>query len=56
MQQPEAYIGGAADLFDAEGHLSNDRTREFRRQFMAAFAAWIDANAKREGYDEQAAA
>ena len=56
MQQPEAYIGGAAELFDAEGNLINDRTRELMRQFMAAFAAWIDANAKREGHDEQAAA
>ena len=56
MQQPEAYIGGAAELFDAEGHLTNGRTREFLRQFMAAFAAWIDANAQREGHDEQAAA
>jgi chromate reductase len=56
MQQPEAYIGGAADLFDAEGNLTNDRTRRFMRKFMAAFVAWIDANAKREGHGEQAAA
>lgn len=47
MQQPEAYIGGAARLFDGEGKLSNDSTREFMQKFMEAFAAWIDATAKR---------
>ena len=44
MPQPEAYIGRAAELFDAEGHLTSDRTRQFLRRFMAAFAEWIDAN------------
>jgi chromate reductase len=47
MQQPEAYIGGAAALFDANGKLSNDKTRDFVRQFMAAFAAWVETHAKR---------
>ncbi len=56
MQQPEAYIGGAADLFDAEGRLTSGRTREFLRQFMAAFAAWVEANAKRDEHEERAAA
>jgi chromate reductase len=46
LQQPEAYIGGAAGLFDTDGHLTNDSTREFLRKFMTAFAAWVDANAK----------
>jgi chromate reductase len=41
MQQPEAYIGGAAKLFDADGKLSNPETREFLQKYMAAFAAWI---------------
>lgn len=47
MQQPEAYIGGAAKLFDAQGELKDDRTREFFKSFMIAFAAWIESNAKR---------
>ena len=47
MQQPEAYIGSAASLFDAEGKLSNDKTREFMAKFLTAFAAWIDNNAAR---------
>ena len=29
MQQPEAYIGGAAQLFDANGNITNEATREF---------------------------
>jgi chromate reductase, NAD(P)H dehydrogenase (quinone) len=47
MQQPEAYIGGAADLFDADGKLNNERTRELLSKFVKAFAAWIEANRKR---------
>jgi chromate reductase len=46
MQQPEAYIGHADKLFDANGKLANDGTRKFLRQFMQAFADWITANAK----------
>jgi chromate reductase len=48
LQQPEAYIGGAADLFDADGRLTSERTRAYMRKFMAAFAAWIDTIAKPE--------
>jgi chromate reductase, NAD(P)H dehydrogenase (quinone) len=47
MQQPEAYIGGAVNLFDAEGKLTNDSTREFLRKFVQSFAAWIETNRKR---------
>jgi chromate reductase len=41
MQQPEAYIGGVAKLFDAAGQLANDDTREFLRKFMESFVDWI---------------
>ena len=47
MQQPEAYIGGAAKLFDPAGKLVNDDTREFLRKFMQAFAAWVETNVMR---------
>lgn len=43
LQQPEAYIGGAAKLFDAQGQLINDSTRDLLKNFLAAFAAWIEA-------------
>jgi chromate reductase len=42
MQQPEAYIGGGAKLFDEHGALVNDSTREFIAKFMQAFAEWIE--------------
>jgi chromate reductase len=47
MQQPEAYIGGADKLFDAEGKLIVDSTREFLGKFVRSFAVWIEANRKR---------
>ena len=46
MQQPEAYIGGAASLFDDAGDIVNPGTRDFIGKFMAAFAAWVESNAK----------
>jgi chromate reductase len=45
MQQPEAYIGGAAKFFDADGKLVNDGTREFLSKFMTRFAAWVNQHA-----------
>src|SRR6266851_3422827 len=44
MPQPEAYIGGAAKLFDTSGALISDSTREFLQGFMTAFAQWIERN------------
>jgi len=43
MQQPEAYIGDAANLFDAAGALNDEKTRKFLVDFMAAFGRWIAA-------------
>ncbi len=42
LQQPEAYIGGAADLFDAEGGIAKESTRRFLQGFLDAFARWIE--------------
>ncbi len=44
LQQPEAYIGNAANLFDERGHLANDSTRGFLTRFMQAFAVWVERN------------
>ena len=41
MQQPEAYVGGAANLFDDSGAVANEGTRKFFENFMVAFSAWI---------------
>ncbi|MDB5838567.1 MAG: NAD(P)H-dependent oxidoreductase, partial [Herminiimonas sp.] len=46
LQQPEAYIGGAAKLFDEAGKLANEDTRKFLEKFAAAFADWVERNAK----------
>ncbi len=46
MQQPEAYLGHADKLFDAEGKLTGEETRKFLQSYMQAFAAWVAANAK----------
>src|ERR1017187_3701294 len=47
MQQPEAYIGGAANLFDAEGKMTNESTHDFLGKFVQSFSAWIETNRKR---------
>lgn len=45
MAQPEAYIGGAAALFDDKGELNNDSTKDFLKNFMLAFEKWVHTNA-----------
>lgn len=45
LQQPEAYIGNADKLFDADGKLTDERTRNSLQKFIQAFAAWISKNA-----------
>jgi chromate reductase len=40
MQQPEAYIGDAATLFDEQGTLKNQDTKRFLVKFMGAFEKW----------------
>ncbi|HEV7619837.1 MAG TPA: NAD(P)H-dependent oxidoreductase [Burkholderiaceae bacterium] len=47
MQQPEAYIGGAATLFDDKGNIANDSTREFMQKFLQAYSQWIERNSAR---------
>jgi len=45
MPAPEAYIAQAGTLFDQDGKLTNDSTREFLGKFLAAFEKWIERNA-----------
>lgn len=44
MPQPEAYIAKAEDLFDGQGNLSKESTRELASKFMQAFAAWVETH------------
>jgi chromate reductase len=46
LQMPEAYIGDIAKRFDEKGGLSDKSTREFLQKFMAAYADWVERNAK----------
>jgi chromate reductase len=44
LQQPEAYIGGAAKLFNDSGEIISDSTKDFAKKFMAEFKAWVGRN------------
>jgi chromate reductase len=46
LAQPEVYIGGAGQLFDAEGKMTNEGTRKFLKGFVEAFGAWVDTVSK----------
>ena len=46
LAQPEAYVGGAGDMFDESGGFKKPETRQFAEKFMTAFAAWIERNPK----------
>lgn len=46
LQQPEAYVGNAAKLFDDQGNLTNDDTKKFLEKFLQGFAAWIGMTKK----------
>jgi chromate reductase len=41
MQQPEAYISDAANLFAEDGSLKNEDTKLFLTKFMTAFEQWV---------------
>lgn len=42
MQQPEAYIGGVADMLDADGVIQNEGTLKFLRSVADGYVAWVD--------------
>jgi NAD(P)H-dependent FMN reductase len=44
MQQPEAYIGNAADLLAEDGTITSKETDAFLTKFMTAFAKWVETN------------
>jgi len=46
LAQPRACVGNAAKLFDGQGGIAVPERREFLGTFLAAFAAWIERNAK----------
>lgn len=44
MQQPEAYFGGVANVFDENGNIA-DKSKSFLQQFIDAYAAWVQKTA-----------
>jgi chromate reductase, NAD(P)H dehydrogenase (quinone) len=44
MQQPEAYLGGAAELFDENGQLKNESTKKLLTKFLVSFEKWVEVN------------
>src|SRR5688572_24622408 len=48
MPQPEVYIGNAHKLFNENGDLVNDSTREFLRNFLTAFEHWVMVHERAE--------
>lgn len=45
MQMPEAYIGSAGDLFEADGAFKKPSTKEHLQKFINSFANWVERNA-----------
>lgn len=49
LQQPEAYISHAANLFDESGELKDASTRDFLKSFVTKFESWIEKNLETKG-------
>lgn len=47
MQQPEAYIGNAGTLFDANGNLINDSTKNLLQKFLESYSQWVLKNSSK---------
>lgn len=41
LQQPEAYIGNAASLFDESDQIKSAETRDYAVRFLNAYAEWV---------------
>ena len=44
----ETYIGNAAALFNEDGTLADEKTKEHLKKFMLDFAVWVEKNATTE--------
>jgi chromate reductase, NAD(P)H dehydrogenase (quinone) len=42
LPSPQVLIGNAADRFDADGHLTDERAREQIRALLRALVGWVD--------------
>src|SRR3954454_8214492 len=46
MGQPEIYLVGVGDAFDAEGNLTKEPMQKVMQQFIDAYAAWVEKHNK----------
>ncbi|MGD9508298.1 MAG: NADPH-dependent FMN reductase [Geminicoccaceae bacterium] len=46
MGQPEVYFTYKPELFDAEGEVVDEKTREFLNTWVDRFAAWIERSSE----------
>jgi len=46
LQQPEIYLNGVGDAFDDKGNLTKEALEKVLKQYIDAFAAWVDKNKK----------
>lgn len=46
LQQPEAYIGNAGNLFNEQGEITNEDTRKYLQKFIDTYAKWVETNAR----------
>ena len=46
LQQPEAYIAKAENLFNDQGDITNEDTKKLLRNFMESFANWVELNTR----------
>jgi len=44
MQQPEAYLGNVATIFDENGVLIDENSQKFLQKFMDSFVSWVYTN------------
>jgi chromate reductase, NAD(P)H dehydrogenase (quinone) len=44
MPQPSLFVAGAGELFDADGHLVDERTSQALGQLLGGFGGWIARN------------
>ena len=46
MGQPEIYLVGVGDAFDAEGNLTREPMQKVMQQYIDAYAAWVEKHNK----------
>lgn len=44
MQQPEAYIGNASKVFDAQNNIADKSLEDYMKKFLLTFEIWLDRN------------